>query len=286
MTITTDNTPKSATPHMLWLDLTRKCQLSCTHCYNDSGPDGDHGIMTRDDWTVALDQAAVGGFRRVQLIGGEPTLHPDAADLVEHALVRGVQVEVYTNLVHVPDLWWSLYRHPGVSIATSYYSARADEHNTVTGRRSHARTRTNIAKAVRLGVRLRAGIVTFPGDGGEAAARAARRDLEALGVTDIRLDGVRPFGRAATTSPDPVGLCGRCGDGRASIGPDGTVSPCVFSTWMGVGDIRSAALVDIVGGAAMADATASIRAVARGGGCDPDQECTPGFPNSECNPRN
>ncbi|WP_262401758.1 radical SAM protein [Actinomadura sp. CNU-125] len=150
MTITTHNPQTTATPRLLWLDLTRKCQLNCTHCYNGSGPDGGHGPLTGDDWTAVLDQAAASGFRRVQLIGGEPTLHPFAADLVEHSLTLGLHVEVYTNLVHVPDRWWSLFRRDGVSIATSYYSDRADEHDAVTGRRTHARTRANIAKAVLL----------------------------------------------------------------------------------------------------------------------------------------
>ncbi|WP_262401759.1 hypothetical protein [Actinomadura sp. CNU-125] len=59
----------------------------------------------------------------------------------------------------------------------------------------------------------------------------------------------------------------------------------MFSTWMGVGDVHEASLADILGGAAMADAAASIRAVAQDGGCDPDQECSPGVPGSGCNPR-
>lgn len=42
-------------PALLWLDITRKCQLGCVHCYNHSGPSGDHGTMTRDDWARVLD---------------------------------------------------------------------------------------------------------------------------------------------------------------------------------------------------------------------------------------
>lgn len=104
----------------LWLDLTRKCQLSCVHCYNSSGPNGTHGTMGRKDWLSLLDQAADCDVRHVQLIGGEPTLHPDTAELVDHALALGLAVEVYSNLVHVTDVWWRLLRRPGVAHATSY----------------------------------------------------------------------------------------------------------------------------------------------------------------------
>lgn len=267
----------------LWLDLTRKCQLSCTHCYNDSGPTGDHGTMERHAWLKVLDQAANCGVRQVQFIGGEPTLHPDFVDLVDHALLLGLGVEVYSNLVHVSDRCWSLFRREGVSLAASYYSDQADEHNAVTGRRSHFRTRANIEKAVRLGVALRVGIIAEEG----SDVSAVRAEVEALGVARVSVDRIRPFGRGGQEQePDAADLCGQCGTGKAAIGPTGEVSPCVFSGWMGVGNVQNAPLGAILAGSAMSEANASIRSVARRGGCEPDTECSPGFPGSSCSPRN
>lgn len=283
---TTQQAPTVQTrPRMLWLDLTRRCQLTCSHCYNDSGPTGGHGTMTAGDWTRVLDQAAACGVQRIQLIGGEPTLHPHAAELVDHALNLGLHVEIYTNLVAVSAAWWRTFKRAGVSLATSYYSHRADQHNAITGRPTHARTRANIQRAISVGVPIRVGIVDT-GDG--QRVDQARRDLQALGVTSIRVDRVRPFGRASGgQAPDASGLCGRCGDGKAAIGPDGTVTPCIMSTWMRVGSVHEEPLADILGGAALADATAAIRAAAQlGDTCEPDEECSPGTPLSGCNPKN
>ncbi|MFE1963243.1 SPASM domain-containing protein [Streptomyces sp. NPDC059479] len=83
-------------------------------------------------------------------------------------------------------------------------------------------------------------------------------------------------------------LCGRCGTGRAAISPTGEVSPCVFSGWMGVGNVKNNPLASVLGGSAMKQANTSIRAEAGGGDDDDDNddECTPGFPGSECTPRN
>ncbi|WP_433467352.1 SPASM domain-containing protein [Spirillospora sp. CA-128828] len=68
------------------------------------------------------------------------------------------------------------------------------------------------------------------------------------------MDQVRPFGRAAHgLVPDLAGLCGRCGDGKAAVGPDGQVSPCPMSTTLGVGNVHTADLAEILAGAAMAD---------------------------------
>ncbi|WP_019631983.1 radical SAM protein [Actinomadura atramentaria] len=272
----------------LWLDLTRKCQLACTHCYNSSGPDGGHGTMTRRDWLAVLDQAAACGVRAVQFIGGEPTLHPDAPNLVAHALDLGINVEVYSNLVHVSTEWWRLFQRDGISLATSYYSDQAAEHNAITGRPSHARTRANIEKAVSFGIPLRVGIIAT--DDAQRVTEA-RRELEALGVTRIGLDHARPFGRASGgREPDPSGLCGNCGHGAVSVGPAGDVSPCVFSGWMAVGNVHDTSLAAILGGTAMERVRASIRSTASQGICqpdicEPDHWCKPGYPDSGCNPR-
>ncbi|MFD4629288.1 radical SAM/SPASM domain-containing protein [Streptomyces sp. NPDC058284] len=303
MTASVVETPRSTPPQaikFLWLDLTRKCQLACTHCYNSSGPDGTHGAMTRDDWLNALNQAHELGLRSVTLIGGEPTLHPHAVEVAEHALNLGIEVEVYSNLVHVPNVWWDLLQREGMSLATSYYSDKAEEHNRVTRRPSHARTRANIAKAMKAGVPIRVGIV---GDD-EQRIEAAKLDLKAMGVSKIGVDRIREFGRASEgQEPEAANLCGGCGDGRASIDPTGKVSPCVFSTWMGVGDVRDDALASILGGPALSEAVASIHGAIDGQAkacrpdcvpnnpCDPRCEpnssgCRPGTPPSECKPKN
>lgn len=108
-----------------------------------------------------------------------------------------------------------------------------------------------------------------------------------MGVGRIGVDHVRAFGRAAGgREPHPSGLCGRCGVGKAAIHPDGRVSPCVFSTWMDVGNVCEQALTDILAGTAMADANQIIRNASRSPQeCEPDQWCRPGFPGSGCNPR-
>lgn len=291
----------AATAGLLWLDLTRKCQLACGHCHNGSGPDGTHGSMSAEDWRRVLDEAASAGVPRVQFTGGEVTMHPDAPTLIEYALKLGLAVEVYSNMVHLNEDWWNLLRRKGVSLATSYYGPE-DAHNGVTGRNSHARTRANIVRAVKANIPIRVSvIVSDPSDTGDGT----KQELQALGVRDVRVDHVRPFGRAADgQEPCTDGLCGRCGEGRASIGPDGRVSPCVFSTWMGVGNVQDAPLAAILGGPEMAQANAIIRQ-GRGPGvsyscgpdspCGPDNdsggggdenECSPGFPGSSCSPRN
>ena len=184
----------------------------------------------------------------IQFIGGEPTLHPDLVDLVDHALRRGLAVEVFSNLVHVTDNLWQVFCRPGVSPATSYYSDDPAQRAAVTGRPSHARTRANIAEAIRRGISLRVGVIDL-GDG--QRADAACQELTELGVASVGYDLLRQVGRGVRDQrPSVDQLCGNCGNGIAAISSNGVVWPCVFSRWLPVGNVFERGLAEILAGPA------------------------------------
>ena len=221
----------------LWLEITGRCQLACEHCYASSGPSGTHGTMTTADWKRTIDQAVDLGVARIQLVGGEPTLHPDLPALVRHALCRGPEVEVYSNLVRVSDELWRLFESPGVALATSYYSPAGEQHDAVTGRRnSHDRTLASIRQALARGIPVRVGVVSVrPGQ----QVHAAVAELRALGVADIGVDRVRQVGRGVRDAvPDIAQLCGGCADLSLAVSPVGDAWPCVLSRWLRVGNVR------------------------------------------------
>ena len=262
----------------LWLEITGRCQLSCTHCYAESGPTGLHSALSRREWQTVITDASKAGIRMVQFIGGEPTTHPDFADLVAHAIANGLAVEVYTNLVRVNLSWWELFSCPQVSLATSYYSDQSSQHDIITRRKgSHARTRSNIMEAVRRGIPLRVGLVDL-----DDAQRVdqARAELRSMGVQNIGTDRLRQVGRGSTsTEKDTTQLCGNCARGVAAVSGDGDVWPCVFARWMPVGNVRDTPLADILNGPVMA-ATSSRLAECFGRGCP----CVPKMCDPQCGP--
>ncbi len=280
----------------LWLEITERCQLECRHCYAASGPAGTHGAMTSSDWVRVLEEAADLGVGMVQFIGGEPTLHPDLAALIQHALALDLTVEVFSNLVHITDELWELFSRPGVSLATSYYSDDPAQHAAITGRPSQARTKANIAKALQRGISLRAGVIDL---GGEQRVTEAQAELVALGVPSIGYDRLRQVGRGvADQQPNVDQLCGQCGDGVAAISPAGAVWPCVFSRWLPLGNVREQELAAILDGSAahrvraeLAQAFAGREPVTGPGArecpptCNPCQpRCEPGCQPYCCNP--
>jgi MoaA/NifB/PqqE/SkfB family radical SAM enzyme len=278
-------------PTFAWLEITGLCNLNCRHCYAGSSPQGTHGDMSDADWLRVMDELGAMGVRDVQFIGGEPTLHPGLPRFVRYALGKGMRVEVFSNLTHVRSEVWEVFRLPGVRLAFSYYSDRADDHDDVAeARGAHARTRANLERARTLGIELRASVIdVLEGQ----RAQSAEQELLRLGIRDVRTDRIRPFGRGADGArPDTSKLCGMCGRAKFAVSPDGYVWPCVFARWMVLGNVHEQSLPAIYGGVAMRAARDELEAVfpasavRAGPTCLPD--CNPAFescaPQTVCAP--
>lgn len=276
----------------VWLEITGKCQLECAHCYASSGPRGTHGTMTQSDWMAVIDQCAGLGTRMVQFIGGEPTLHPGLPRLVNHAVERGLEIEVFSNLVHVSDALWKVFSQPRVRLATSYYADRQAQHEAITKRRgSYQRTKANIVEALRRSIPLRVGLIDVS-DGQRVAQ--ARRELTELGVTEFGQDRLRQVGRGVRDQlPDVRQLCGECAKGKVAVAASGDVWPCVFARWMPVGNVRRQSLTEIVSAPAMVAAQVELAANEVEARCNPrccpstmcDPQCAPSCSPS-CRPAN
>ncbi|MFD4835286.1 radical SAM protein [Streptomyces uncialis] len=237
-----------------------------------------YSAMASEDWRVVIIDAARLGIRRVRLIGGEPTAHPQWRDFAELALSRGLRVEVCSRLFHVKQDWWALLTRTGVTLATGYHSDDPDEHDTITGRPgSHARTRTNIREAVTRGVTVRAGIVHVL-DGQRITE--ARAELTAMGVADITTDRVRAIGRdsAPGRAPSLDELCGHCTRGLAAVLPDGDLVGCVLARNFPVGNVREQRLAELLAGREWAALSASIPPPFAQGRTPDDAACRPGQP--------
>ena len=267
---------------MIWAEITGECTARCIHCYAGSGPGRGHGVMTAAGWERVITEAAALGAQRVVFIGGEPTLHPGLPGLARRALGAGMQAEVFSSLVHIPPPLWDVLALPGVSLATSWYSADRAQHAAITGRDTWRQVKTNIAQAVELSIPLRAGVIEAIVPGQDAARAAAV--LESLGVPrgQISTDRVRAFGRGTIANPSQA--CGHCGRGVAAVLPDGSVTPCPMTRWLVAGSVREAPLSTILGDK-MAAAVAGLPVRGPDGRDDGDRGCKPTcMPDSWCDP--
>ena len=83
-------------PLIVWFEVTRACDLRCTHCYIDAGRKRPGEMSTREVFAVLDDLAALGAFSIV-FAGGEPYLRPDFPEILNHAAQLGFVIAVVTN---------------------------------------------------------------------------------------------------------------------------------------------------------------------------------------------
>jgi radical SAM protein with 4Fe4S-binding SPASM domain len=83
-------------PFLVVWDFTHKCNLSCKHCYSNSG-----GIreaeLTTDEALDVVEQLADAGVTALAFSGGEPLTRSDFFEVAAHAVDCGLYVSVATN---------------------------------------------------------------------------------------------------------------------------------------------------------------------------------------------
>jgi organic radical activating enzyme len=273
----------------LWLELTNKCNLSCVHCYAESGPHPSRqDVLTTADYVRLLDEGAGVGCRAVQFIGGEPTLHRGLPDLIRYARAVGYEdIEVYTNATILTDSLLSCFVDHQVNIAASVYADDPSVHDAVTTRDgSHARTLANLKRMLAAGLQIRVGVVAM--DANKHRIDETISFLRGLGIQRVRVDHARGVGRGEKITDHSLGLqalCGYCWNGSLCVAPDGGVSPCIMSKAWTVGSVTNTGLADLALSAQLRD----IRELIRTEVWDPRQKeaCDPGkspSPETPCPP--
>jgi radical SAM protein with 4Fe4S-binding SPASM domain len=106
------------TPALVWIELTRRCDLACPHCYINGGP-RRRGEMSTERFVELIDEMADMGVWGVAFTGGEPTLHPDFAYLVRHARSRDLLVGIATHGLHLTDELLDELPSDGVIVSVS-----------------------------------------------------------------------------------------------------------------------------------------------------------------------
>jgi MoaA/NifB/PqqE/SkfB family radical SAM enzyme len=244
--------------------------------------------MTLKDWERVIVEASRLGCRRLQFIGGEPTLYPDLEDLLAIADSSGFEaVELYTNGTHLTSALKNAIRAHRVSLAFSFYSISASVHDAVTLHQgSHARTVGSIRWAISENVPLRVSIVDV-GLNTETIQETVHW-LSSIGVSAIAVDRERRIGRAESRRESVSSLhelCGKCWNGKLCVTPDGSVFPCVFARDYPVGTIAGG-LAAVVESECLAQTRTLLHdhfASRSTTSCNP--QCGPDCGPAECDPQ-
>ncbi|MFV2074053.1 MAG: radical SAM/SPASM domain-containing protein [Thermoanaerobaculales bacterium] len=98
--------PTSRRPINGTIEVTRRCNLSCVHCYNNL-PSGDQEARARElsleDHKRILDELAEAGTLWILYTGGEVFLRPDFLEIFLYAKQKGFLLTLFTNGIAITE---------------------------------------------------------------------------------------------------------------------------------------------------------------------------------------
>ena len=174
--------------HML---ATRRCPLTCDHCYTDSSPEAGTDLDTAA-FKARLGALAELGVFHVALGGGEAFLRPDLLELAAHARAVGLTPNVTTS-------GFGLERFPAAEVAALFGQINLsvdrvrDDEPDLFGEDKTARARRVLDPLVAAGARVGFNVV-LTRDNFAELGEIARFGVE-RGITDIEVLRFKPTGR-------------------------------------------------------------------------------------------
>lgn len=250
------NVPVSVT-----IELTRRCPLSCAHCYlpETRGRAAGGKELSAAAWGKVLRQLADAGGLYLVFTGGEPLLRPDLPELCRLAKDLNFDVRVFSTGHGLTKRTAAALKRAAISSFEISLYGRPETHDGVTGlagsfRRSLAAAR--LLKRFGLSVKIKTPLLSLnsgqaawlkklsaregfgiafdpvvaPANDGNKAALAyrlsGRRLAAAVEGLSVPRGGPGPASPGTGAAEAPDLLCG-AGSNVCAVGPDGELYPCL-----------------------------------------------------------
>jgi len=123
-------------PVFVSLELTRRCNLRCVHCYlgEDEGTRGFAAAeMNTDEVRRVIDELVEAGCLYLLITGGEPMMRRDFVEIYRYAKTKGLVITVFCNGLLVDDAVIDVFRElPPRLVEISLYGATDKTYEAMT----------------------------------------------------------------------------------------------------------------------------------------------------------
>jgi len=179
------------------LELTRACNLRCTHCLVSAGePLPDE--LPAERWVSLLNE--MGKYSvRVVLTGGEPLVHPGFLDILAAAKRNGLAVRLLTNGTLVPERIDDLrgLLNPLTDEVQISLDGTRDTHDAIRGEGNFDRALAGVKVLIGAGIPVSVAFTALPQNRSDALP--LYRQLARLGISAFRVGWGLPTGRQASS---------------------------------------------------------------------------------------
>jgi radical SAM protein with 4Fe4S-binding SPASM domain len=176
------------------IELTKRCNLRCLHCYADATPAPREELPT-SDLIRLLENWSRKGLAGVELTGGEPLLHPGFEEIFDTCVDHFFTIAILTNGTLIDEAFVrrvSAYQGR-IHIGTSVDGSTAERHDAIRGRGSFDKTTRGIRLLTDAGCAVRVGMTAAPYNVDDI--KATGELAASLGAWNFSAAPVMPFGR-------------------------------------------------------------------------------------------
>lgn len=161
-TVVPDMLPEQnfSAPDTVFLEVTRACNLTCTHCFNDSGTQlPDQLSITQLE--QAVDNLAVSGVQEIRFTGGEPLALPGIISLVHRASSFGLRCSMGTNAALITERKADDLKDAGLRAGIVSLDGLEDRHDRIRGHGSFRLAIKGIERLRTRGIDVRVNMVVM-----------------------------------------------------------------------------------------------------------------------------
>lgn len=84
-------------PTTVFMEVTKRCNSSCNHCFNNSGNNLQDEELTFKQWCSIIDDLYQNGIFNVKVTGGEPFCRKDIYEIFDYLEAKDINFIIYTN---------------------------------------------------------------------------------------------------------------------------------------------------------------------------------------------
>ncbi len=180
------------------------CNQHCLHCYAAGQHHANSMELDTDAWKDIIEKCKKARIPQLTFTGGEPTQREDLFELIHSA--RWFVTRLNTNGVRLTEEYCErLMKAELDNVQITFYSAKKEIHNRLTGSAHYDDTVAGIRNALKAGLSVN---VNTPLCRENAEYTDTVRFLKSLGVVYVTCSGLIPAGNAASPESTSMKLSG------------------------------------------------------------------------------
>lgn len=116
----------------VYIELTRRCNLFCKHCLNNSGKKVDNEL-TKDEVMDMINKLSLEGVQEIRFTGGEPLLFEGIYEIINCAHNNGLRTSLGTNATLITKEAANKLKQSGLNNAVVSLDGTKEIHDSIRG---------------------------------------------------------------------------------------------------------------------------------------------------------